>query len=72
MIEEPVAEETELIENFNEEMVVDETISLHALSGVEVPNTIRLKGEVGKKELIVFLNSGSTHSFLDLTAAKEI
>lgn len=32
-----------------EEEIVDEAISLHSLSRVEVPNTIRLKGKLVRK-----------------------
>lgn len=51
---------------------MDEAISLHALSGTEVPNNIRLKGQAGKKESTILLDSGSIHSFLDIETAKQI
>ncbi|XP_070022199.1 uncharacterized protein [Nicotiana sylvestris] len=55
-----------------EEEIVDKAISLNALSGTEVPNTIKLRGEAKKNSLIILLDSGSTHSFLDMEAAKKI
>ncbi|XP_019252808.1 PREDICTED: uncharacterized protein LOC109231614 [Nicotiana attenuata] len=61
-------EETMLIP---EEEIVDEAISLNALSGTEVPNTIKLRGESKKNSLTILLDSGSTHSFLDMEAAKR-
>ncbi|KAF3652100.1 hypothetical protein FXO37_17671 [Capsicum annuum] len=38
----------------------------------EVPNTIRLQGEAKKNKVTILLNSGSTHSFLDMDTAKKI
>ncbi|XP_019225505.1 PREDICTED: uncharacterized protein LOC109207079 [Nicotiana attenuata] len=55
-----------------EEEVVDEAISLNALSGTEVPNTIKLRGESKKNSMSILLDSGSTHSFLDMETAKEM
>lgn len=49
-----------------------EAISLNALSGVEMPITIRLRGEAKKNSLTILVDSGSTHSFLDLETAKKI
>lgn len=51
---------------------MDETISLNALSKVEKPNTIKLKGNLNKNSLSILADSGSTHSFLDLETTKKI
>ncbi|PHT53776.1 hypothetical protein CQW23_08238 [Capsicum baccatum] len=52
-----------------EEVVMDEAISLNTLSGTEVPNTIKLR----KKNLLtILMDSGSTHSFLDIETAKKM
>lgn len=59
--EEAECEETTL--DLQEKEVVDEAISLNALSGIEVPNTIKLRGESKKNNMFIFLDSGSTHSF---------
>nr|XP_009796424.1 PREDICTED: uncharacterized protein LOC104243009 [Nicotiana sylvestris]XP_016468831.1 PREDICTED: uncharacterized protein LOC107791307 [Nicotiana tabacum] len=37
-----------------------------------VPNTIKLRGEAKKNSLTILLDSGSTHSFLDMEAARKI
>lgn len=72
------ADDMELRERSQEELqlqegeIMDEAISLHALSGVEMPNTIRLRGEAKKNSLTIQVDSGSTHSFLDLETAKQI
>lgn len=51
---------------------MDEAICLNALSGTEVPNTIILRGEAKRNKITILLDSGSTHSFLDLETAKKI
>ena len=40
-------------------------ISLHAISGVVQLETMRLWGNLGGKWVLVMINSGSTHNFLD-------
>lgn len=70
--EENVEEIVEKEDTFTKEVMVDEAISLHALSRVEVPNTIRLKEEVEKMDLIILLDSRSTHSFLALDATNKM
>lgn len=50
---------------------VTEAINLNALSSTELVNTIRPKG-YAKMKLSILLDSGSTHSFVDLETAKQI
>jgi hypothetical protein len=40
-------------------------ISFHALAGTAHPQTFRVTGKVGNKELIVLIDGGSTHNFID-------
>lgn len=49
---------------------MDEAIILNSLSGTEVPNTIKLKGESKKNQITILLDSESTHSFLELETTK--
>lgn len=65
-------QELEFIEDSHELEMVEEAISLNALSGTEVPNTITLNGTSKKKLLTILLDSGSTHSFLDMETARQI
>lgn len=54
---------TRVIENTEELLdteVIDKTISLISLSGIEVPNTIKLNGTTKKRVLTVLLDSEST------------
>ncbi|OIT03430.1 hypothetical protein A4A49_57614, partial [Nicotiana attenuata] len=65
-------QELEFTENSQELELVEEAVSLNALSGTEVPNTITLNGTAKKKILTILLDSGSTHSFLDIETARQI
>jgi len=40
-------------------------ISFHALAGTTHPQTFRVIGRVGNKKLIVLIDGGSTHNFID-------
>ncbi|XP_031104476.1 uncharacterized protein LOC116007955 [Ipomoea triloba] len=40
-------------------------ISLYAMMGGEGLNTIKLLGAIGRQQLVILVDSGSTHSFLD-------
>nr|XP_016449252.1 PREDICTED: uncharacterized protein LOC107774272 [Nicotiana tabacum] len=60
------------LEEMPGEEIMDEAISLNALSGTEVPNTIKLGGEAKRNKITILLDSGSTHSFLDLETARRI
>lgn len=46
-------------------------ISLHALEGHPSKKVIKIKGAVGKKKLVVLIDSRSTHSFLDEGAPRN-
>lgn len=62
----------EAMVEITEEEIVDEAISLNALSGIEVPNTIKLRGESKKNQMTLLLDSGRTHIFLNLETTKKI
>lgn len=64
-------EEIEEVENMQEE-IIDEAISLNALLGTMTSNTIKLKGMYGKQKLIILADSGSTHSFMASSCAKQL
>jgi hypothetical protein len=54
--------EAELIE-------VTPEISFHAIAGAEHPQTIRVLGKLQNKSLIVLIDGGSTHNFIDQVIA---
>ena len=39
--------------------------SLHALSGVSTPQTLKIKGYIKCHQLLVLIDSGSTHNFIN-------
>ena len=47
-------------------------ISLHALMGTEGCQTMRVMGRIKKQNLVVLIDSGSTHNFLDQTVVKRL
>ena len=55
---------------FKEEM--DEPLmSVHAIAGATPHQTMRIRGNIKKKAIIILIDLGSTHNFLDVTVAKH-
>lgn len=50
----------------------DPFISLHAIVGCLGPRTMRVKAVIGKRELILLIDSGSTHNFVDQKLAQVL
>ncbi|KAA8549923.1 hypothetical protein F0562_001607 [Nyssa sinensis] len=46
-------------------------ISLHAIAGAPSPKTMRLVGKIGTCSVIVLIDTGSTHSFIDVNVARR-
>jgi hypothetical protein len=47
-------------------------ISLHSLSGISAPHTMKLKGYIKHRWVVVLIDSGSTHNFLHCRLSVEI
>ena len=47
-------------------------VSLSAMTGISQPQTIKLKGHIKKNNVMVLIDTGSTHKFLDSTMAKRL
>ncbi len=47
-------------------------VSVHALSGERPQNTIKIQGESKGKTLTILVDTGSTHSFMDIQRARDI
>jgi hypothetical protein len=47
-------------------------ISLHALSGISAPQTLKIKGYIKHRPIAVLIDSGSTHNFIHYRLAEEI
>ena len=56
----------------NEETGGLHAISLHALWGTEGHQTMRMIGKIKNQTLVILVDSGSTHNFLDHTTAKRL
>ncbi|GKA69695.1 gypsy/ty3 retroelement polyprotein [Tanacetum coccineum] len=62
-------------EEGDEELIVPDEIpqiSLNALNGANTFQTMRVTGKVGKHELHILIDCGSTHNFLDVNLAKRV
>nr|CAD1832615.1 unnamed protein product [Ananas comosus var. bracteatus] len=69
--EEPVEELVVGVEEGKAEPLEIE-VSVHALSGEKQQDTIKVQGEAKNKMLTILIDTGSTHSFIDLRTAKNI
>jgi len=47
-------------------------ISFHALAGTNHPQTFRVIGKVGKMQVTVLIDGGSTHNFIDQSTATKL
>lgn len=46
-------------------------VSFHAIAGTEHPQTIRVKGKLKNQEMMVLIDGGSTHNFIDQTVVTK-
>jgi hypothetical protein len=56
-------------EIFEEE---EPAISLHAITGIQGPRTMRLRGVVSCCRIVLLVDSGSTHNFISSTTARKL
>ncbi|XP_024028604.1 uncharacterized protein LOC112093764 [Morus notabilis] len=47
-------------------------ISLNSLMGVSSANTLKLRGTIGSREVMVLVDSGASHNFLSLRVVREL
>ncbi|GJR68471.1 reverse transcriptase [Tanacetum coccineum] len=64
--------EEQITEEVVEEPVIYPHISLNALTGVNTFHTMRIKGHVGRQDIHILVDSGSTHNFVDVLCAKRL
>eukprot|EP00253_Pinus_taeda_P028301 PITA_28301 len=64
--EDPPLDEHEPLEDDNQQdNVSDEpVISLHALAGISSPQTLKIRGFIKHRSVVVLIDSGSTHNFI--------
>jgi hypothetical protein len=47
-------------------------ISLHALSGISSPQTLKIKGYIKHRLVVVLIDSGSTHNFIHHRLSEDL
>jgi hypothetical protein len=47
-------------------------ISLHAIASCNGPKTMRIKAAIGRRTLVILINNGSTHNFVDHKVAHAL
>ena len=49
-----------------------QTISCNALAGITTPKTLNIEGHIKRKNVIVLIDSSSTHNFIHFKVDKEL
>jgi hypothetical protein len=72
--EESVTEEMGNNQNDMSNLLGNETprISLGTITGISEPQTLKLKGHIKKDNVIVLINTESTHNFFDISVARNL
>jgi hypothetical protein len=47
------------------------TISCHALTGINTPQTLKIQGYIKNKKVTILIDSGSTHNFINYKYEKD-
>jgi hypothetical protein len=70
MIEDSPCDENSEEDQLEAELIeVTPEISFHTIAGAEHPQTIRVLGKLQNKSLIVLIDGGSTHNFIEQAIA---
>ena len=56
---------TKIVGNNQSNQEEDVEITLYALTGTPTPGTLRVKGKVNGSGLVILVDIGSTHNFVD-------
>ena len=70
--EEDNFDEGETQDNINEVQYDSMAISVHALEGLQTPQTMKVKGFIKKQPVMILIDLGSTNNFLDSTLASRL
>ena len=70
--EEELEEEITLEEHAIEEEEELATVSMHAMAGIAAPQTLKIQGYIKKHKVLVLIDSGSTHNFIDKKLAARL
>lgn len=65
------------LDEFEGEEKIEETtekveLALHLVLGFSSPGTIKLKGEIGDREMVVLIDCGATHNFIHRQLVEEL
>lgn len=74
-IDEVYYDSSDVVEPVLDSVVVDgttPTISLHAIFGSLSPNTMRLVGLIKNQQVVILIDSRSTHSFMDPAVLRKV
>jgi hypothetical protein len=71
---ESINEEMENFQNDTSKLIEDNTprISLATITGITQPQTLKLKGHIKNDNVIVLIDTRSTHNFLDIKIARKL
>lgn len=50
----------------------EKVVCLNVMTSIHMPNTLKLKGMNKKMSVIILVDSGGTHTFLDSQTAKDL
>eukprot|EP00253_Pinus_taeda_P019183 PITA_19183 len=72
--EDPPLEEHEPLEEDNRQDIVSDepVISLHALAGISSPQTLKIRGFIKHRPVVVLIDTGSTHNFIHQKVAETV
>ena len=56
---------TKIVGNNQSNQEEDVEITLYALTGTPTPGSLRVKGKVNNSGLVILVDTGSTHNFVD-------
>ncbi|XP_038977535.1 uncharacterized protein LOC120108056 [Phoenix dactylifera] len=59
-------------DNQNSPLLKDAELSLHALTGVQRPSTMRMTAWIGKHEVSLLVDNGSSHNFINPGALQRV
>ncbi|GKV33977.1 hypothetical protein SLEP1_g42408 [Rubroshorea leprosula] len=65
-------DEMEETQSLNQLSTIEPRISIHPLTGEQAYNTLKVIGFVKKRPILILIDSGSTHNFLDVRLAKKL
>ena len=63
---------TKIVGNNQSNQEEDVKITLYALTGTPTPGTLRVKGKVNGSGLVILVDTGNTHNFVDASLVPNL